>query len=354
MITGVGPVEARIRRDVVAARPGFRKLTYGRFGIQMRRRLGWDVDDGTIRRDEASVNDVERLRRLRAAWQQPTTREDATGQVWRIPPPPANAVIAVCSGKGGVGKSTVALNLAAALAVDGSRVGLLDADVHAPDIPLMLGLRRSKPATGWTLSRAGGLNNTGLEPVERHGIQLMSSGFIVAEDQAMTWTADLVGALLNQLIWSTRWGALDYLVIDLPPGTSDVVQQTFRLLPTAGAVIVVTPQDVAHLDNRRVLTALRTAGVSVLGGIENMSSLRCPCCAAELEVFPRVAHERSIWASDLPQLGAVPLAVVGAEGSDSHEPVVVTAPDSPWSVALLAAAEAVRAAVDRPPDRPSR
>jgi ATP-binding protein involved in chromosome partitioning len=256
-------------------------------------------------------------------------------------------VIAVCSGKGGVGKSTVALNLAVALAIDGNRVGLLDADVHAPDIPLMVGLRRSTPATGWTLSRAGGPGQVAVEPVECYGIKVMSSGFIVSEDQAVVLTAGLAGALLTQLIWSTRWGTLDYLVIDLPPGTSDVVQETFRLLPAAGAVIVVTPQDVAHLDNRRVLTALSMAGVTPLGGIENMAGLTCPCCDTQLDVFAPVAPERSVWAAGLPRLGAIPMGVIAPDGSGGTEPVVATAPDSPRGIALRAAAVAVLRAVEK-------
>lgn len=301
------------------------------------------------------MTDAERLRRLGRTGQPPSVPDttEASAQAHDLPPP-APSVIAVCSGKGGVGKSTVALNLAAALAAAGARVGLLDADVHAPDIPLMVGLRRSAPATGWTLARAGGLDRTPLEPVERYGIRLMSSGFIVAEDQAIAWTADLVGALLTQLIWSTQWGPLDHLVIDLPPGTSDLMQATFRLLPDAGAVIVVTPQDVAHLDNRRLLTALLAVDVRVLGGIENMSGLRCPCCDARLDVFRRVAHERSIWASGLPLLGTVPLAVVGADRDEGMEPVVVNAPESPRGKALRAAADAVRGALKRRRDDPQQ
>lgn len=234
------------------------------------------------------------------------------------PPAPAPSVIAVCSGKGGVGKSTIALNLAAALAAAGDRVGLLDADVHAPDIPLMLGLARRTPATGWTLARAGGLRRTSLEPVECHGVRLMSTGFIVAEDQPVTWTADLVSVLLNQLLWATVWGELDHLVIDLPPGTSDITQAVLRLLPTAAAVLVVTPQDVAHLDTRRLLVAVRAAGIRVLGGIENMSGLACPCCGTEVEVFRPVRADRSIWSAGVTRLGAIPL-----EPGDAAEPVVL-------------------------------
>jgi ATP-binding protein involved in chromosome partitioning len=257
-------------------------------------------------------------------------------------PAPATHVIAVCSGKGGVGKSTIALNLAVSIAAGGSRVGLLDADVYAPDIPLMVGLKRSAPATGWQLTRAGGLDRTPLEPVEEFGIQLMSSGFIVSEDQALTWNADLVGLLLNQLIWSTTWGKLDFLVIDMPPGTADVVQDTFRVLPDALAVIVVTPQDVAHLDNRRILATLRRNGIRILGGIENMSGLRCPSCDSHIALFPPVAPERSIWGSDLPKLGTVPWSA--AEADSVREPVVLTAAQSHRGTALREVAEAVRVA----------
>jgi ATP-binding protein involved in chromosome partitioning len=257
-------------------------------------------------------------------------------------PAPATHVIAVCSGKGGVGKSSVALNLAVCLAARGLRVGLLDADVYAPDIPLMIGLKRTAPATGWQLTRAGGLESTPLEPVEEYGIQLMSSGFIVSEDQALTWNADLVGLLLNQLIWSTAWGRLDFLVIDMPPGTSDIVQDTFRVLPDALAVVVVTPQDVAHLDNRRILAALRQIGIRILGGIENMSGLRCPTCDSHIALYPPVAPERSIWASGLPLLGTVPWSTSGTV--PINEPVVLTAAQSHRGTALRETADAVRRA----------
>lgn len=287
------------------------------------------------------MSDGDGLRRPWAPPQSPRgVPERVSAPVASAVRPPAHSIIAVCSGKGGVGKSTVALNLAVALATDGDRVGLLDADLHAPDIPLMVGLARRQPASSWMLSRQEGFGGTPLEPVERYGVQLMSSGFIVAEDQALSWTAGLAEALLSQLIWSTTWGALDYLVIDLPPGTSHLVQALFRALPYAGAVIVVTPQDVAHLDTRRMLTALRAAGVMVLGAVENMSGLRCPHCHIELEVFPPVDPERSIWASGIAKLGVVPLTTVGTD--DGPEPVVSTAPGSPRGAALRAFAVSVR------------
>jgi ATP-binding protein involved in chromosome partitioning len=292
------------------------------------------------------MSDADRPRRPGAPWvpHSPGVAPQQAGTP--APPLPAPSVIAVCSGKGGVGKSTVALNLAVALAVGGDRVGLLDADVHAPDIPLMVGLARHRPSSSWVLSRPGGFVGTPLEPVERYGVQLMSSGFIIAEDQALTWTAGLAEALLAQLVWSTRWGPLDHLVVDLPPGTSHLVQALFRLVPSARAVLVVTPQDAAHLDTRRVLTALRAADVGVLGAVENMSGLRCPHCRLEVEVFPQVDPERSLWACGVDKLAVVPLTAAGSD--DGPEPVVATAPDSPRGTALRSLACSVRRAVERP------
>lgn len=257
------------------------------------------------------------------------------------PPPPAPSVIAICSGKGGVGKTSVALNVAAALAADGERVGLVDVDVHGPDLPLMLGMARRQPRHEWVLARAGGLGATPLEPVSVHGMQLMSTGFLVAEDQAVSWSADLVTLLLHQLLWSTAWDPLDRLVLDLPPGTSDLTQAVFRLLPTASAVVVVTPDDAAHLDCRRLVTMLRHAGVRVLGGVANMSGLTCPDCASRLEVFAPVPTQRSVWSAGVSRLGEVPLAVTGP-GAPRREPVVLHSPDTAHATALRAVAHAIR------------
>jgi ATP-binding protein involved in chromosome partitioning len=215
-------------------------------------------------------------------------------------------IIAVASGKGGVGKSTVSLNLARALAERGAAVGLLDADVYGPDIPLMLGIKQTRELTAWELGRNPRFGRVRLEPVEVLGLKVMSVGFLLAEHQALTMPAMLVERVAGQLIDDVRWGALDYLVVDLPPGTADLQQRLFATVAVAGAVVVVGPQDAAHLDARKVLTMLREADVPILGAVENMRGLRCPHCGEVVEVFPPVAEERSIL-RELPLLGSVPL-----------------------------------------------
>src|SRR5688500_5685021 len=167
------------------------------------------------------------------------------------------AVIAVTSGKGGVGKSTVSLNLALALAERGLSVGLLDADFYGPDIPLMVNLKRDVPLKRWLLGRAAQAGGIALEPVERYGIRIMSVGFLVAESQALALPAPLLRGAFHQLLVDVRWGELDCLVVDLPPGTADLQQQLLAQVELAGAIVVVGPQDVAHLDARKVLDMLR-------------------------------------------------------------------------------------------------
>jgi len=215
-------------------------------------------------------------------------------------------IVAVASGKGGVGKSTVSLNLARALAGGGAAVGLLDADVYGPDIPLMLGLKQTRELRSWELGRNPRFGRVELEPVEVLGLKVMSVGFLVAEAQAMTMPAMLVQLVGQQLIRDVRWGRLDYLIVDLPPGTADLQQQLFATVELAGAIVVVGPQDAAHLDARKVLAMLRDAGVRVLGAVENMRGLRCPHCGELVDVFPPVADERSIL-REVPLLGSVPL-----------------------------------------------
>jgi ATP-binding protein involved in chromosome partitioning len=217
---------------------------------------------------------------------------------------PARFVVAVGSGKGGVGKSTVTLHVALALARKGLAVGLLDADLYGPDIPLMVNLTRRERARQWELWRQDGVRH---EPIERHGVRIMSVGFLLGERQALTMAAPLLTAALKQLVENVEWGPLDILLLDLPPGTADLQQQLLGVVSLDGAIVVVGPQDVSHLDARKFLDFLRDAGVAVLGGVENMSGLVCPHCGERVEVFPPVAEERSIWSEGAPVLGRIPL-----------------------------------------------
>jgi len=217
---------------------------------------------------------------------------------------PARFVVAVGSGKGGVGKSTVSLHIALALARKGLAVGLLDADLYGPDIPLMVNLTRHERARQWNLWRQHGIRH---EPVERHGIRIMSVGFLIGERQALTMPGLLLTAALKQLIENVEWGPLDVLLLDLPPGTADLQQQLVGVVSLDGAIVVVGPQDVAHLDARKFLDFLRDADVPILGGVENMNGLVCPHCGERVDVFPRVAEERSIWSDGAPMLGRIPL-----------------------------------------------
>jgi ATP-binding protein involved in chromosome partitioning len=215
-------------------------------------------------------------------------------------------IVAVASGKGGVGKSTVSLGLARALAARGFAVGLLDADVYGPDIPLMLGLKQTRDLRRWELGRNARFGRASLEPVEVLGLKVMSVGFLLAERQAFEMPAPLVALAARQLVRDVRWGELDFLVVDLPPGTADLQQQMFASEEIAGAIVVVGPQDAAHLDARKLVAVLRDAGVPVLGAVENMRGLHCPHCGEPIEVFPPVAPDRSLLA-ELELLVSIPL-----------------------------------------------
>jgi ATP-binding protein involved in chromosome partitioning len=243
--------------------------------------------------------------------------------------------IAVASGKGGVGKSTIALNLALALAENGRSVGLLDADLYGPDIPRMIGLARTKTARFIDLWSADAAKT---EPLEAFGIKFMSAGFLVAENQSLSLESVLVDALL---VWLTRgidWGTLDHLVVDLPPGTADLQQQLMKRVQLDGVVLVVTPQDVAHLDAKKVLDLCTRMSVPVLGAVENMSGLSCPDCGARIDVFPRVAGERSIWAAGVERLAEIPLDPEVAQTGDAGVPLLVSRPASAQAEAFRALA----------------
>ncbi|MGH8933999.1 MAG: P-loop NTPase [Egibacteraceae bacterium] len=235
--------------------------------------------------------------------------------------------IAVISGKGGVGKSTVSLNLALALAETGAKVGLLDADVYGPDIPVMVNLTRRAPLRFWDLASAK--STIQLEPVERFGIKIMSVGFLVGEQQALALPGPMGSLVLHQLTTAVDWGELDYLVIDFPPGASEVQQQLLGLLRPSGVLIVVSPQDVAHLDAKKVLDLLQRLSIPVLGGFENFSALDCPHCGEPVEVFPSVRAERSIWSLGVERLGRLPMDPAVARAAETGRPLLVADPDSP-------------------------
>jgi ATP-binding protein involved in chromosome partitioning len=231
-------------------------------------------------------------------------------------------MVAVGSGKGGVGKSTVTVQLALALARRGLRIAILDADFYGPNIPLLFGVSREERARQWNLWTRDAAS---LTPIEREGIALMSVGLLVGEGQALTMGAPLLQPALTQLLHDVDWGDRDVLLLDLPPGTSDLQQQLLALATLDGAVVVVGPQDLAHLDGRKFVDFLRDANVRILGGIENMSGLVCPHCGEAVELYPRVPDERSVWALGVPVLGRVPfepaLASVPAVASTAFEAI---------------------------------
>jgi ATP-binding protein involved in chromosome partitioning len=199
----------------------------------------------------------------------------------------------------------------------------------------MIGLARSHEARYLDLWTAGAAQ---VEPLERFGIKFMSAGFLVAENQSLSLQSGLVDLLILRLTRGVDWGELDYLLVDLPPGTADLQQQLMTRVALSGAVLVVTPQDVAHLDAKKVLDHCRRFGVPVLGAVENMAGMTCPDCGATHDVFPRVAHERSIWAEGVEQLGSIPLDPDVARSGDEGTPLLLSHPDSPQSEAFRAVA----------------
>jgi ATP-binding protein involved in chromosome partitioning len=238
--------------------------------------------------------------------------------------------IAVASGKGGVGKSTVAANLAVALSKAGAKVGLLDADVYGPSIPLMMG-QGTKP-----LVRGGKI-----VPLEAHGVKIMSIGFLLDPDKALIWRGPLVAQLITQFLNDVLWEDLDYLVIDLPPGTGDVQLTLTQKIPLSGAVIVTTPQDVALADAVKGLKMFQEVKTPVVGIIENMSGFVCPCCGTVTPIFGEGGGRRTAEEHGVPFLGEVPIDPVIREGGDTGSPIVAAHPDSVTAKAFERLAEAV-------------
>ncbi len=233
--------------------------------------------------------------------------------------PGVGAIVAVASGKGGVGKSTVAANLALGLKANGLRVGVLDADIYGPSMPRMLGIS-GKPTM---------VDQKTLRPMENYGLKCMSIGFLVPEDTAMIWRGPMVMSALNQMLRDVAWGELDIMVVDLPPGTGDAQLTMAQQVPLAGAVIVSTPQDIALIDARRGLSMFQKVNVPVLGIIENMSYFLCPHCGERSEIFSHGGARREAERLGTEFLGEVPLDLQIRETSDEGRPITVSEPDSP-------------------------
>ena len=231
--------------------------------------------------------------------------------------PNVKNIIAVASGKGGVGKSTTAVNLALALAAEGAQVGMLDADIYGPSQPMMLGI------TG----RPESIEENTMEPMEGHGLQASSIGFLIDDDAPMVWRGPMVTSALEQLLRQTRWRDLDYLIVDMPPGTGDIQLTLAQKVPVTGAVIVTTPQDIALLDARKGLKMFEKVGVPIVGIIENMSTYVCPSCGHEEHVFGTGGGQKMCQEYGADFLGSLPLNLSIREQADAGRPTVVADPD---------------------------
>ena len=243
-------------------------------------------------------------------------------------------IIAVGSGKGGVGKTTVTVNLAVALAQSGAKVGLMDADIYGPNVPLMMG----------TMERPRAGNNR-IQPVSHHGVSIMSMGFLMSDDTAVIWRGPMLHSAVQQFVRDVDWGELDYLLVDLPPGTGDVQLTLTQTVPLMGAVVVSTPQDVALQDARKAIKMFRQVKVDILGIVENMSYFQCPHCSQRTNIFGRGGGEATASRYQTPFLGEIPLDVTIREGGDTGKPIVLHDPNAPAAKAFSEIAGRVAAQV---------
>ena len=252
------------------------------------------------------------------------------------PLPGVNAIIAVGSGKGGVGKTTLAVNLAIALNRTGHKVGLLDGDVYGPNVPLMLGTNEQPKALG----------ENRIAPISVHGLKVISVGFLNPGDKPLIWRGPMLHSIIRQFLGSVEWGQLDYLVVDLPPGTGDVALSLIQTVPLTGAIVVSTPSDVALQDARKAIEMFRQMKVDIVGVVENMSYFVCPHCQHEIDVFSRGGAEKIAKQFDLAFLGSVELDPEIRRSGDSGAPAVLQGEDSPHARSLYAFAGKVAARVE--------
>src|SRR5471032_2520847 len=248
--------------------------------------------------------------------------------------PGVKNVIAVGAGKGGVGKTTVAVNLAIALAKSGGRVGIIDGDIYGPNVPIMLGIKTQLTTDGQKIV-----------PAEKYGLQIISMGFLTADDAPIIWRGPMLHGALQQFFREVRWKELDYLVVDLPPGTGDIALSLSQTVPVAGAIVVTTPQQVSLADSRRAVAMYRKLNIPTLGIIENMSYFVCPSCSHQSDIFGSGGGEGMAADFNMPFLGRIPIYQPIREGSDTGVPLVISEPDSPAARAFMAAAEQTAAQV---------
>lgn len=252
----------------------------------------------------------------------------------RQPVPGVKNVIAVGAGKGGVGKTTVAVNLAIALAKCGGKVGIIDGDIYGPNVPIMLGMKAQLVTDGQKII-----------PAERHGLQVISMGFLTTDDAPIIWRGPMLHGALQQFFREVKWVDLDYLIIDMPPGTGDVALSLSQSVPVAGAIVVTTPQQVSLADSRRAVAMYKKLNIPPLGIIENMSHFACPNCRHEADIFGHGGGERMAEELGVPFLGRVPIYQPIREGGDAGVPLMISEPDSPAARAFMAAAERTAARV---------
>jgi ATP-binding protein involved in chromosome partitioning len=261
-------------------------------------------------------------------------REAVGGEGARQPLPGVKNIVAVGAGKGGVGKTTVAVNLALALAQCGSKVGLVDGDVYGPNVPIMLGMNAQLTTDGQKIL-----------PAERYGLQVISMGLLTSEDAPIIWRGPMLHGALQQFFREVRWAELDYLIIDMPPGTGDIALSLSQTVPVAGAIVVTTPQKVSLADSRRAIAMYKKLNIPTLGVIENMSYFVCPNCRHEADIFGHGGGEQMASDQHVPFLGRIPIYQPIREGGDTGVPLVVSEPESPAAKAFVAAAEKTAAQV---------
>jgi ATP-binding protein involved in chromosome partitioning len=261
-------------------------------------------------------------------------REAAGAEGGRQPIPGVKNVIAVGAGKGGVGKTTVAVNLAIALAKCGSKVGMIDGDIYGPNVPIMLGMKADLITDGQKIV-----------PAEKFGLQVISMGFLTKDDAPIIWRGPMLHGALQQFFREVKWTDLDYLIVDMPPGTGDVALSLSQTVPVAGSIVVTTPQHVSLADSRRAVAMYKKLNIPPLGIIENMSYFACPNCHHEADIFGHGGGERMATELGVPFLGRVPIYQPIREGGDTGVPLVISEPDSPAARAFMAAAEQTAAQV---------